>query len=53
MDFNNNGTQNNPNQNPYNANRPMGNSPYGYQYSPPYIMPGQKLANAAMVLGII
>lgn len=53
MDFNNNGTQNNPNQNPYNANRPMGNSPYGYRYSPPYIMPGQKLANAAMVLGII
>ncbi len=27
--------------------------PSGYRYSPPYMAPGQKLANAAMVLGII
>lgn len=50
MDFNNNGNNMNDNQ---RINNNMGNTPYGYQYSPPYTVPGQKLANAAMVLGII
>lgn len=36
-----------------NINNNMGNLPYGYQAPPPYAVPGQKLANAAMVLGII
>ena len=35
------------------ANHPGGNSSYGCRYSQPYVMPGQKLANAAMILGII
>lgn len=50
MDFNNNGFHMNNNQ---NINNNMGNHPYGYQTPPPYVVPGQKLANAAMVLGII
>ncbi|HBA69788.1 MAG TPA: hypothetical protein DCZ40_10600 [Lachnospiraceae bacterium] len=56
MDFNNNSEENNYNNYGSNHNinnNNMGNSPYGYQYSPPYIMPGQKLANAAMIMGII
>ncbi len=43
----------NQNRNAFGANGSMGSSPYGYRCSPPYAMPGQKLANAAMVLGII
>lgn len=50
MDFNNNGNHMN---NDHGINNHMGNTPHGYQYSPPYAAPGQKLANAAMVLGII
>ncbi len=51
MDFNNNGYHMDHNQNINNNN--TGSPSYGYQARPPYAAPGQKLANAAMVLGII
>lgn len=69
MDFNNSGNENNNRNNynnennnynsgnhmngNHNINNNMGNSPYGYPYTPPYIVPGKKLANAAMALGIL
>ncbi len=50
MDFNNSGPHMDHNQ---NINNNMGNLPYGRQAPPAYAVPGQKLANAAMILGII